>query len=299
VDKANTVQDLCGEKTYTIKDGSGNTITTWAAITEDTTARTYVLTIDTTQYAYSASTATENLSVETRLTTWGANAGSDTAITVTITPVGCNCAALAWSAGSVNAVSVNIDASQNETPNVPVSSDAARSTDTAFATCYDSGNACVTTGSYANGASDFKYKLITDSSYSALPAWITWSSTDLVFAPTDPALVGTYQIAGTYTPTHGTAAEYQVVTLTVSCEVTSMTVPANPTTGLTHYIKGSPLVFDYSTAWVQSPACGYTFTSSFTWTGTSGNSFMTTSGGELIVQEFDNALSGNTYNVEL
>lgn len=56
VDTANTVQDLCGEKSYAVYDGA-TLITDWATIAADaSTARQYVLTIDTTQVAYSSST---------------------------------------------------------------------------------------------------------------------------------------------------------------------------------------------------------------------------------------------------
>jgi hypothetical protein len=136
------------------------------------------------------------LTIETKFADWGSNAGNTQTFSVTITNTACSCTPLAWTAPTATAVSVNIDASSTQTPSAPVADTSARASNTAFDMCYVSGNDCATTGSYANGASDFGYKLITDSSYSALPAWITWSSTDLVFAPTDPALVGTYEIAG-------------------------------------------------------------------------------------------------------
>ena len=86
-------------------------------------------------------------------------------------------------------------------------------------------------------------------------------------APTIPSLVGTYTLKATYTPTNGSAAEFSVLTITVQCVVTSMTRPANPTTGLTYNVWDKPLSFDFSKTWVQTPACGYVYTDSFTWTG--------------------------------
>jgi hypothetical protein len=47
VDSSNTIKDLCGTKTYTVKDSSANVITTWATISADaSTNRQYILTID-------------------------------------------------------------------------------------------------------------------------------------------------------------------------------------------------------------------------------------------------------------
>jgi hypothetical protein len=77
VDKSNTVQDLCGTKEYVVKDSSSNVINTWASIAlSTTTARTYILTIDTTQYP-------------THVT-------SDTTEVLTITTTACDCSKLGW-----------------------------------------------------------------------------------------------------------------------------------------------------------------------------------------------------------
>ena len=93
--------------------------------------------------------------------------------------------------------------------------------------------------------------------------------------PTDTTLAGqTYTIAATYTPTYGTATSFTVATITVNCVVTSFTRPSNPTSGLTQYIKGSAIEFDFNDKYTQDPACGHPYTSVFTWTGAS-ESFMT------------------------
>ena len=46
VDASNTVSNLCGAKSYTIKDSTGTVITTWASISTATDG-THTLTIDT------------------------------------------------------------------------------------------------------------------------------------------------------------------------------------------------------------------------------------------------------------
>ena len=73
---------------------------------------------------------------------------------------------------------------------------------------------------------------------------------------------------GTFTPTHGTATQFTVATITVNCVVTSVTRPSNPNSGLTYTLWGTALNFDYSQDWTQTPACGHAMTDSFTWTGT-------------------------------
>jgi hypothetical protein len=104
VDTANTVQDLCGTKTYTIKDSSDNTITTWASIAvSTTTARTYILTIDPAQYpTHFTSDVSETLTVETTFQSWGANNGNTAStIAITLAKVDCNCSKLGWTAPSI------------------------------------------------------------------------------------------------------------------------------------------------------------------------------------------------------
>ena len=72
---------------------------------------------------------------------------------------------------------------------------------------------------------------------------------------------------GTYTPTHGTAAQFTVATITIRCVVTSFTRPSNPVSGLSYNLWDSALSFDFKQTWVQVPACGLAFTDVFTWTG--------------------------------
>lgn len=61
-----------------------------------------------------------------------------------------------------------------------------------------------------------------------------------------------------------------------------MTLPSAPTSGLTQSIKGSAIEFDFTNSWIQDPACGYTYSSSFTWTGNT-ETFMSTTDGILTV----------------
>ena len=81
-----------------------------------------------------------------------------------------------------------------------------------------------------------------------LPGWITWNdgTQTLTVAPTDPAVAGTHSLMGTYTATNGTPTIFTVVTLTIDCVVTSVTRPANPSSGLDYNLFDTPLYFDFS-----------------------------------------------------
>jgi hypothetical protein len=88
----------------------------------------------------------------------------------------------------------------------------------------------------------------------------------------------TYTIKAQYTPTNGAASSFTIVSVTVDCVVTGFTNPSAPTgASLIQYIKGAAIKFDFNDEYVQTPACGHTYTSAFTWTGTS-SSFMTVDG---------------------
>lgn len=216
VDQAKTIQDYCGEKVYTIKDSSANTITTWASIAADpSTDRQYILTIDSNQYTYFASAVSETLTVETTFSAWAGNAGNTNSnVIVSFTPVNCDCSYMAWTAPAVITQTVTIDASITPSINDPASDDSATATETSFSNCYENAGNCPTTGSYA-ALSDFEYRELGAASYIAAPAWITFSAGSIIVAPTDPALVGVYEIAATYSPASGTASQFMVLTLTV------------------------------------------------------------------------------------
>jgi len=84
-------------------------------------------------------------------------------------------------------------------------------------------------------------------------------------------VVGTHNLIVVFNPTYGSDKTYTALTFTVTCEVTSWTIPSAPTSGggfdLSYVVFETPLPIDISPlAYVQSPVCGYTFTSTYTWT---------------------------------
>ena len=266
---ASPLTGLCGNKSYSIGDGTNTGITTWAAITDSSTDGSKTLTIDPSQYtSYVTSSVTVTLTITTTLDDWSGNSGSTSTISVTMNPASCSCSAMAWTAPSITTATVNVDASATPSVPAPASDDSAKTTNIAFGTCFESGGGgCTTTGSYGSGS-------IVQTDGSALPSWITWnhSSQVLTVAPDNPSYVGTWYLKGTYSPATGSASAFSVVTITVQCVVTSMTRPSNPTSNLAYNVWDASIAHDFSQTWVQSPACGHTMTDSFTWTG--ANSYL-------------------------
>ena len=203
------------------------------------------------------------MTVKTKLTDWSGNSGSSTDIVVTLNPTTCSCTAQAWTAPTAVTATINVDASGTPTVPAPVVSTAARSSNAAYDLCFASGEAgCATTGTYAASS-------IVQSDGSALPAWIVWADggQTLTVSPVLPSVAGVWTLKGTYTPTNGSAAQFDVAVITIACVVTSFTKPSNPSSGLAYDLWNDALAFDFSQTWVQDPACGAAFTDTFTWTG--------------------------------
>lgn len=96
-------------------------------------------------------------------------------------------------------------------------------------------------------------------------------STKITINPADGTVNGNHNIIVTWTPKYGSAFSYTALTFKVDCKVTSFTKPAAPVNGaggfdFAYTVFEAPLSIDISTlTYVQVPACGYTFTSVYTW----------------------------------
>ena len=110
-----------------------------------------------------------------------------------------------------------------------------------------------------------------------MPSWITTTTSDTVLsiAPTDGSVKASndWVVVVVYTPTAGSNnPSYTAVTITVTCEITSWTVGGAGTTSISYDIFGDTKIINGSTlTFTQSPACGYTYTSSWAYTIPSGN----------------------------
>ena len=199
-----------------------------------------------------------------------------TALTVTVEQAACDCSLLAWDTPAATHLTVAV--AGTDAPLVPLPT-ADTATPSAiyptFQKCDQAGTPCAETGL-------FSWQDITLADGSALPGWITYSSTGnqvqtIGIAPTD----GTHTNAGEvwtiiahFRPTWGPDTTYTAFVLTVTCEVTSWAVPAAPTTGLDYLVWARATTIDISSVatyeYVQTPPCGYTYSSAYTWTGLGG-----------------------------
>ena len=97
-----------------------------------------------------------------------------------------------------------------------------------------------------------------------------------------------HTLFATFSSTHGADPFYTAFIFTVTCEVTSFTNPSDPS-NVSYTLFTSSLEVDLtSLVYVQSPACGYAYTSSLTWTGL--ETFITTST-DYIVDVYSQAIS--------
>ena len=90
----------------------------------------------------------------------------------------CDCTALAWDDAVVATPSIGVNIGSTETLPLPVANTGARSTNSAFDACYQTGDGstdCGTGGSFQAGS--IKYDDGVTAGGITLPSWITFSST--------------------------------------------------------------------------------------------------------------------------
>lgn len=166
---------------------------------------------------------------------------------------------------------------------------------------------CATTGSFQAGSIKLDDGVTVGGT--TLPSWITFSSTGtqtqtISVQPPDGSYNGSYKLFATYTPTNGSAKTYTAVQFTVTCTITSFTMPttpAEPTFDLSYIVHDGPLTIDLSTlTYTENPTCGYTITTAITWTGID-SSFMiqnTNNQSMLTLQTSDKSkASGSPYSM--
>lgn len=81
----------------------------------------------------------------------------------------------------------------------------------------------------------------------------------------------THTLFATFTSDNGPDLTYTAMVITVSCTLTSYTMPttpAEPTFDLSYIIYKDPITIDLSTlAYTENPTCNYAITTAITWTG--------------------------------
>ena len=291
------ISAVCGETSYTLhSDNSGSTHSynaNWAVISGPV-SDTYTLTIDTTadsSLIANESSVTIALYIKATLDDYTSdNRESYTQINIVINAAACDCSALAWGDPADVVVSTTILAgtgasSQNLV--VPVASTAARSTNAAFDKCYLTSNDCAETGAFDS------LQWNDGTGATTLPSWITFTSSgtttqSVSINPTDGTVKGTHHLVAVFNPTNGNDYTYTALTFTVGCEVTSFTVSGAPGSNPTYDIFYSKKIIDLTgVTYTQSPACGYTFTNSFTSSIPSGVAASIISFGTTVVPSFE------------
>lgn len=92
-------------------------------------------------------------------------------------------------------------------------------------------------------------------------------------SPPDGTYNGVHTLFATFTSDNGADPTYTAVTFTVTCTLTSYTMPTAPADGdgtydLSYIVYENPLTIDLSTlSYTENPTCGYTITTAITWTG--------------------------------
>ena len=273
------IASVCGDTSYSLhSDNTGSTHSynsNWAVISGPVSG-TYTLTIDTTadqSLIANEASVTIPLYIKATLDDYTSyTRESYTLFNVVVTSASCDCSALAWtdptSGVSGGSIAAGVSA-QSKTLAVPVASTAARSTNTAFDKCYLSGTTdCAETGAYDSLQWD------DGTGATTLPSWITFSSSGTTsqtvsINPPDGTVVGSHSLIAVFNPTNGNDYTFTALTFTVTCEVTSWTkpsAPASPAYDLSYAVFETPLQIDVAPlTYVQSPACGYAYTSTYSW----------------------------------
>ena len=162
VDTDNKLTGLCGTKTYTVVNNADNTALTgsWAIVRDSATTGKKELFVNPSLFPEAIGVdKVFVLKITTKFASWSTNTGSVSTISVTLKPTSCSCAAMAWTQPTIQSVTVNIAATAKVLGTTqsgsdpyfppPVSSDAAKATNTQFNACWELGTPCTTTGSYA------------------------------------------------------------------------------------------------------------------------------------------------------
>lgn len=192
-----------------------------------------------------------------------------------------------WTNPTPTAVTAAVAATTTQAFPLPVQDTSNKSTNGAFAKCFLNGGTCPSTGTFP--INNVKYD---DGSPSgiALPNWFEISQANnnnqnLVIKPTGASHIGTHKIKVVFDSTHGPNPNYHALTITVTCQVVSITQPSNPNTNLSYNVYDpSNTKHQWTSAdYTQVPPCGYTLQSSFTWTGVDASTALTSSNGALTI----------------
>ena len=222
---------LCGTTSFGIYTDTSDTAVpnNWAVITGPVAGK-YTILVDTskdlTLIANEASVSI-TLQVKAHLDSYTARK-TYTAVTVSLSTATCDCSHLLWTNPSAhNSATVAVGASETLTVPVPAADTTKKSTINVFDKCYQNSGSCPVTGKFLATTG------ITLANGSALPSWITYTTTNnmvqtIVIAPTAGSQVGSTTLLATYTSDNGPDPTYTAFVFSVTCAVTGITKPSNP-----------------------------------------------------------------------
>lgn len=228
---------FCGAITYAIftdSDGTDTTVASayagdWATFVVDASGA-HRLTFDTTvSQDLLEDEASKPITLYIKSTLTEYSISEYDAITVTVAEAVCDCSFLQWSAPPITAttVAVGLGALAEVVP-LPPSDSYLTATNAAFAKCYFGGASCDDGGQFEAGAILYE----TAAGNVALPAWITFTPSGVpvqnVSLEPDYTSIGEHTLIATFTTASGDDPTFTAITITVTCTVTSWTLPSNP-----------------------------------------------------------------------
>lgn len=225
---------LCGTTSYALYADTSDTAlsTNWAVLSGPVNG-VYTITIDTTvDLTLIGNESSVNLSIQVKSTLDSYTSRTAyTQLDITITEVGCDCSYLQWVNPSHLTPTVAVGTPYTGTVPAPTSDDSLKTTINDFEKCF-LGSGCPDTGQFLANTG-IKYDDKTTSGGTTLPSWITYTSSgtrtqSITISPPDGTVIGTHTLFATFSSTHGADPFYTAFVFTVTCEVTSFSLPSNP-----------------------------------------------------------------------
>ena len=266
----------CGTRTYSIVDAANSDAVVSTGMTVTGSSGTYTVAVTPPTADDTWVTTPRNYKVKVVL-------ASHTSITLkldvnlTVNYATCSCANVVWNdptAATQTVLVVLAAATGTEVTLPPLvaasTTNSASSTDPGIRTCYR------TNSLYCATSNTRSFTTLTENASKGI-TFITFTAgatgNVITVKPTTSAQIGTYALVLTQTNTYGTASKtFTAMNLTVNCIVTGLSDLVLTDAQKKYNLYDAAKTLDFTDVGIspmtQTPACGYTFTSSaFTWTG--------------------------------
>ena len=188
-----------------------------------------------------------------------------TPVNIYVEDATCDCSLLEWDTQPTIIQTVDVDVAEaaavtiSITPATP--NEDSKSASQAIAKCYADSESCDETSTFS--------LLLSDSNTVDTAGFITVSgdSTEITVQPIAPEHIGTWTIVAMQDTMSGGNPEFDAITITVGCTITSFDAQAPPDTQVVNLFTNAPFLIDISTwTYTMVPSCGYTVSNAFSWT---------------------------------